>query len=678
MDTNFKQIQLLHYYGDNPLIKSLKSKFLDLTIEKCSQTQINGNFNLTQIYDQYIISSKKTYDNLIFTYNELKNNKHINVGKKYFYYTAKLPDDVIIKLNESISFDELKKFNEYLLRNFSFPGNYFNTTLELKVSGENSTYVPKQFGRDSVIDKIKVDGIIGETSKVYHFIFNNKPFFAHKDGCENPYSKQWNDTPLDIDYLNSLNISESWKENNYKFYPHQIEGIKFLLHKKRACIFDKVGIGKSNQAIAAAILNGSKKVLIITIKDDVHKWRQLAQDFGQTACVIDATFKKNDELTDSSDYHVINYDIIKKYSGKNTAATEIFNIFKYRYETIIVDECHNIRNAAAKKSSIIKKLFSQKYVKNVYALSATPFETNDQLYGLYSTMGIPIGDLLPKAGEGYEMMMRKYEHYKMRYCNGTYINKMINNRMEKIIVIGKKVNGVVIPNSNTQELYQLIKGTYLCRTPDDVEGFPKKDIHVLDLSLTPDIQSKYNAYRDELLNQYEQMDVHAELPAAIKLRQFLSLVAVKQTASFARNLISTGEKVIIFTHYKEEFDEMCKELSDTSVWVNADPSLRYKKMQNKDIVNLFKTSDKYKILIGNAQTLGTGHNIPQATHVIINSPDWNSGEHSQMMGRNWRLDRKETVHAWFWIYKDTKCEEVFKKAQSKEDNVNILLQNIDI
>lgn len=674
---NFNQIQLLSYYGNNPLIKDIKNRYIKAIVERMpSQTENPLHYYIFDNPNTIYLSSKKTMDLLKYNYESRPSKERYKQRK--FYYTNYITDDRFYVISDETTFSDFNKFNEYLLRNFAYTGKKFNREIELTVSGENCTYVPKQFGRDGIsVEKIKVDGIIGETSKVYHFTYGSKNFYVYKNGCENVYVKLFRTVDIDEDYLNSLNVSETWIKNGYKFYPHQIDGIKFLLYNKKACIFDSVGIGKSNQALVASILNGSKKTLIITIKDDVFKWQQLVHDFGKTAYIVQATMKKDDQSLDSSDYHIMNYDIIKKFSGKTKNIIEVFNIFKHRYETIIVDECHRIRNADAKRSNIIKRLFTQHYVKNVYALSATPFETNEQLWGLYYTLGIPIGNILPTPSDGFETQVQKFNHYKLRYCNGSYMQRFVNNQMKTIITVGKKVDNVMVVNSNTEELYQCIKGTYLCRTPDDVDGFPKKEVHVMDLTLPIQNQREYDDYVNELLNHYSEMDINPELPIVIKLRQFLSMVAVKQTAMFARNLIADGEKVIIFTHFKEEFSDICKELADVAVWVNAEKALAYKKMQNKDIVELFKSSDKYKVLIGNAQTLGTGHNIPQATHVIINSPNWNSGEHSQMMGRNWRLDRKETVHAWFWIYNDTKCEHVFKKAQSKSDNIKILLRNLD-
>jgi superfamily II DNA or RNA helicase len=503
--------------------------------------------------------------------------------------------------------------------------------------------------------------------------YKSHSFFLLKEDpeLENPVTKQWKQIDLDPAYLNSLNKGKKWVERGHQLKPHQIIGIKFLSFINKGFIFDKVGIGKSNQAMTAAVISGAKKVLIITIKDDVYKWKQLSYDFGQVGELILSKEIDLDALNNAN-YHIINYDALKKYSQKKMIE---FNILAQGYDTIIVDECHNIRNNMSVKANILAKLFNSYSIKRIYGLTATPFETNEQVLGLYMSMGISADGSMPTSNnwlENKELM----DSFKERYCAGI---KMSNNGKTFVKTSALKENGKKLINTNSVELSQVIKYTYICRSSDDIEGFPDKKINVLNLELPAEKRSKYEQYRNELIEHYKKMNeesdnyINEELPTYTKLRQFLSLVSADQSATFARARANMGEKIIIFTHYNDEFSLLCEKLADVALWVHTSKTHRWRKKDNQEIVNLFKESDEYKILIGNIKTLGTGHNIPEADHTLLNSPNWNNGEHDQAMGRNWRLDREKPVNAWFWIYKDSLTEKVYDRAKLKGENIETLL-----
>ena len=122
---------------------------------------------------------------------------------------------------------------------------------------------------------------------------------------------------------------------------------------------------------------------------------------------------------------------------------------------------------------------------------------------------------------------------------------------------------------------------------------------------------------------------------------------------------------------------ICERLIGEIVWVNTLKSKRWKKLANNFLViENFKTSKTYNAIVGNIKTLGAGHNIKEGDVVILNSPNWAYSEHEQAMGRPWRLDRINPVDIYTFNFPDTEVEKVFKKAKSKKENMEKLL-NLD-
>jgi SNF2 family DNA or RNA helicase len=92
------------------------------------------------------------------------------------------------------------------------------------------------------------------------------------------------------------------------------------------------------------------------------------------------------------------------------------------------------------------------------------------------------------------------------------------------------------------------------------------------------------------------------------------------------------------------------------------------------IAKQHQRDENIKVIVGNIRTLGTGHNITKGDVAIINSPDWNSGEHEQAEGRSWRIGRTEDVTVYYCLFENTHEEEVFERSKQKKDNKDIILQ----
>jgi SNF2 family DNA or RNA helicase len=157
---------------------------------------------------------------------------------------------------------------------------------------------------------------------------------------------------------------------------------------------------------------------------------------------------------------------------------------------------------------------------------------------------------------------------------------------------------------------------------------------------------------------------------SIKMREFLAKLKIQHTTNFVEGKIEDGLKVIIFTHFKEEYEAFMKHFSKIAVGINASMSPEKK----QGLIDSFQNDDKVKVIIGNIKTLGTGHNLTKGDVAVINSPDWNSGEHEQAEGRSWRIGRKEDVTVYYCLFDATHEEEVFERARQKQENKNIIMK----
>jgi len=156
-----------------------------------------------------------------------------------------------------------------------------------------------------------------------------------------------------------------------KFY--QRMGIKFLIDKKKAILADEPGLGKTIQAIAAALnINkgkGAKKTLIICPKSAKKLWEREISDktiMHYKAMVINSskTLRGKTARTrlNGARFVIVNFEQIR---GKRSVIRSALK--KYDFDCVIVDEAHRMRNETLQTDAI--RSFD---AKHKYLLSGTP------------------------------------------------------------------------------------------------------------------------------------------------------------------------------------------------------------------------------------------------------------------------------------------------------------------
>lgn len=658
----FEQYQLLDYKGDNGLIKKLRQKYINYLLSKKRDKIFELEYNVKKRKPFFLLINPSFYSSVIEILNNIKGRKKYFI-KCFHNSSVNQKDYIPVYKDDLMPLNEEQ--NEYLIKNFQYSPFIFDTPLKIKVGKINEDFLNKQFNTNKSFDEITIEALAGETDKHFHFLYKKQDFFLKKsdEALKHPIYSLIDSTNFDENYYNNLCQWPEWKNKGYKLTSHQIFGIKSILHFKRFAIFDRAGTGKTILSICAALASKSEKILVITQLNLKHQWIDFIKYFQESVSYFDTDFEDLDVL---SKFHVIHYNQLDNSRGSKKHK---YNFNQFNYDFIIADEAHEVKNITGIRGKYVKKLISNSSCKYVVPLTASPFETNEQVYQLYYNFGINANGMIPVDEYNFQNIIDKQNDFKIRYCNGIFMKK---NGKSFVTTFG---------DSNTHELAQRLKYSFLCRTSNDIEGFPDINIHTMNFKMGAVANSEYLRYKAELKEHYEKMKakmgdnmtINEDLPILSKIREFLANQAAEQTVNLARLKVKQGKKVIIFTHFQSEFDMLCQYLNEDAVWMHVTKKHRWNGKDNKDIINLFKTSTEKNILIGNIKSLGTGQNIPQADWAILNSPNWAYGEHMQAMSRPRRLNRTEPVDVLFWMIKDTEIEKVFETNERKRKNTNILL-----
>ena len=223
-------------------------------------------------------------------------------------------------------------------------------------------------------------------------------------------------------------------------FPHQIEGVAFLLGRTRAILADDMGLGKTRQAIVALRhIAPDGPYLVVSPASVKRNWaREIAiADPRATTHVVE----KGTAFEERFDWVIVNYDILLKH---------VDALEKPAWAGIVFDEAHYLKNHTSMRSRLARRLADRAKSQGsrgpaIYLLTGTPLTNRPRdLFVLLQLVGHPLG--------------RSFLSFAKRYCAA--------ERNE----YGWQTRGA----SNVDELTVQLHGVMLRRSKDDVLALPPK------------------------------------------------------------------------------------------------------------------------------------------------------------------------------------------------------------
>lgn len=448
---------------------------------------------------------------------------------------------------------------------------------------------------------------------------------------------------------NLKSVSEEIKQfridwNKYerkKPYAFQKEGVNWLLNKDRAILGDDPGLGKSLTSIIAALELGAKKVLVICPATLKLNWEREIRVFSDDVIVINSSDKK----FNSSRFTIINYDILKKYMDR---------ILKIKFDLLIADEAHFLKNSASKRSRYVMKIANK--TPRIWLLTGTPIANKPiDFYTLLKMCKHELG--------------KNKQFFGMRYCGA------------KQTPWGWAYDGA----SNLKELHLKTKDVILRRKKEDVLDLPSKTRIPVYLELK-NKKGYDNAVNDYYVNKYKDvldeeileslengeeglMDRLAELSI---LRHFTALEKINDGSLFelVANYLEQNKKIVIFTNYLKVIDQIKEKYNKNCVTLDGRLSLE----ERQKNIDLFQNDPNIRIVACNLAIASVGLTLTAATVAIMNDLNWAPSVMIQAEDRIMRIGQKNAVDIIFPIYQETIDEIIFNVLQDKMINISQIIE----
>ena len=445
-------------------------------------------------------------------------------------------------------------------------------------------------------------------------------------------------------------------------YPHQIEGVAFLLGRQRSILADDMGLGKTRQsAIAMVEARPDGPYLLVcpaAVKTNWSRELVLALPEAETRIVG----PQPPPPPGFGGWAIINYDIL----GKHLASLR-----ELEWNGLVFDEAHYLKNHRSKRHRFAVDLASHTGDDAViHLLTGTPLTSRPR-------------DLFPLLQLVRHSLGRSFLTFAKRYCDAFKGD------------FGWVTEGA----SNIQELTVQLHGVMLRRTKNETLDLPPKMRTWLDVEVTSSVARRMSEAVLELMktvsrrgerpdlgkesDNAQNVVVDAErdtkkesrrrgsvLGRLQKARERLAEAKVRTTIPFVENAIEQGEKVLLFSCFATPLERFRKHFGDSAVGISGEMPMRQRQIS----IDRFQNDESVRLMAAQIIAGGVGINLTAARQVVFNDLDWVPVNHWQAEDRAYRIGQTAAVNVTYMVASGTVDEFVRTVLEEKTNIIDQLVE----
>lgn len=438
--------------------------------------------------------------------------------------------------------------------------------------------------------------------------------------------------------------------------PYQLRGYEWIMHNLSlgfgAVLADDMGLGKTLQVIAVLLRlkeDGrleKRKALIVVPTGLLANWQKECARFAPSLNVGVYHGSARDLGSFDGDVMLTSYGVMR---------SDVSKLKKIKWELIVIDEAQNIKNTATAQTKAVISLTAKAHI----AMSGTPVE--NRLSEYWSIMNF--------ANKG---LLGSLKEFNIRY--------------------GKPIQ--IEGSHEAADKFKAVTSPFMLRRLKSdksiISDLPDKIERDEFASLTPDQSALYQQVLNEAMQEIEGVEGtdHASLfkREGLVLQMIMALKQIcnhpaqflktKQAdadlsgkamllTDLVRTIVDSGEKVLIFTQFKEMGDLLVKMLEKEdipSMFYHGGTSLK----KRTEMVDRFQNIRSAQVFILSLKAAGTGLNLTAATHVIHYDLWWNPAVEAQATDRAYRIGQHRNVQVYRFITKGTFEEKINAMIQDKK------------
>lgn len=413
--------------------------------------------------------------------------------------------------------------------------------------------------------------------------------------------------------------------------PYQEEAVAFIAHHAHTCLLaDDMGLGKTLEAIASAQLVEGR-ILVVCPASAREVWRREVETFTLESVVVLGPGDDPARAEGDAKYVVTGYSNLEALGE---------GLHPEGYALVILDESHYVKNAASGRARLVKDQLARiprRLVISGTPVMNTPEEVRAQLAFLH-----------PEEWSDATWFRQRFVE---PFDGGTpEVRDAVLKRLRQFL------DGVMLRREKSEAL------------PD----LPAKSIAWHRLPLAGEARRAYVALEDEF-DATARADGVASAKAAGKLERLKQCALAGKlpgALAFVRGVVEKGEKVVVFSRYRDALASVVRELADlgpVSLTGDSTPEER------ADAETRFQKDSACRVFVGQLVAAGTALTLTAGTHAVFLDLSWNPADHRQAMDRIHRRGQTKPVTVHFFLAEETVDEDVALVLDAKGRMMDALL-----
>lgn len=438
--------------------------------------------------------------------------------------------------------------------------------------------------------------------------------------------------------------------------PYQQRGYEWMMHNLSlgfgAVIADDMGLGKTLQVITVLLMlkeSGrldKRKVLIVVPTGLLDNWRNECERFAPSLDVTVYHGVTRDISNFDADVMITSYGVVRSDTDK---------LKKQKWELLVIDEAQNIKNTATAQTKAVNSIPADSHI----AMSGTPVE--NRLSEYWSIMNFANKGLLgslkefnTRYGRPIQIEGDKDAAQRFKAVTAPFMLRRLKSDKSIIADLPDKVERDEY-SSLTAEQSALYQQT-LNEAMRQIEGIEAKDNASL---------FKREGLVLQMIMALKQICNHPS--QFLKTRQADAGLSGKtmMLMDLIRSIVAGGEKVLVFTQFKEMGDLIVNMLDEAAI-----PSMFYHGgctlKKRTEMVERFQNQRSAQVFVLSLKAAGTGLNLTAATNVIHFDLWWNPAVEAQATDRAYRIGQHRNVQVYRFITKGTFEEKINAMIQDKK------------
>jgi SWI/SNF-related matrix-associated actin-dependent regulator of chromatin subfamily A member 5 len=457
-----------------------------------------------------------------------------------------------------------------------------------------------------------------------------------------------------------------------KLNDYQMDGLNWLINLYESglngILADEMGLGKTIQSIAfMSYLKQYKKksgyFLVAVPKSTMPNWCKELKTWCPTlnVVVLNPVKEEREEALKKILKHKFEV-VVTSYEGINIC---ISKLRKIKWECLIIDEAHRIKNENALLSKNVRLLES----KFRLLVTGTPLQNN--LHELWALLNFLLPDLFSSSEDFDEWFG-------------------LSNGQDNSDEDQEERNAEIV-----QQLHKILKPFLLRRTKNEVEKTlpPKKEIHIkiglnelqknlykklLSSNLVSDSKTVYK----NIIMQLRKVCNHPYLFQGIEdesqpeLGDHIITTSSKMRIldKLLTKLKESGSQVLIFSQMTKQLDileDYCVYKGYNCCRIDGDTSLEDREYQ---ITEFTKPNSPVFIFLLSTRAGGLGINLMSADTVVLYDSDWNPQVDLQAMDRVHRIGQTRPVLIYRFICENTIEEKIIERQAMRLKLDSLVIQ----